>query len=142
MLCADVEGGQGEWSDGEDHGMGHTGLEEGEDEDDFIAINAAGNTGAGEEGGGCKWHPNTVKMLRLLRKRVKEDQENQQGARGVGFRAISKGSRRNRAANQFFEILQLKTWDFIQVKQVRRAPTLVLDQSHRGDITDRIVLPF
>jgi hypothetical protein len=126
----DVDMNGGGWSDGEDHGMGghhdHPEDPEGldgdddDDDDDFIAINAAGTGGGSHDVGNCKWHPNTVKMLRVLRKRVKEDQENQQRAgRGVGFRTISKGSRRNRAANQFFEILQLKTWDFIQVKQVR-----------------------
>jgi chromatin segregation and condensation protein Rec8/ScpA/Scc1 (kleisin family) len=33
------------------------------------------------------------------------------------FDRISKGSSRRTAVNMFFEILQLKTWDYIEVKQ-------------------------
>lgn len=111
----------GPWHDG---GLGGRGREEDdeeeaggddeEDDDEFISQNAAQEDGAA-------WHPNTVKMLKVLRRRVGDS-----GSGRVGFQRLSQGSRRNRAANQFFEILQLKTWDFIQVDQVRACRLMAL----------------
>lgn len=110
----------GPWHDGGLGGRGReedeeeAGGDEEEDDDEFISQNAAQEDGAA-------WHPNTVKMLKVLRRRVGDS-----GSGRVGFQRLSQGSRRNRAANQFFEILQLKTWDFIQVDQVRACRLMAL----------------
>ncbi|CAK4570169.1 unnamed protein product [Aphanomyces euteiches] len=58
-----------------------------------------------------KWHPHTVKVLKVLRKSL-EDKET------VSFNALAKTTRSRRtAAALFFEMLQLKTLDIIQVEQ-------------------------
>ncbi|ETW01444.1 hypothetical protein H310_06959 [Aphanomyces invadans] len=58
-----------------------------------------------------KWHPHTVKVLRVLRQAL-EDKET------VSYKALAKTTRSRRtAAALFFEMLQLKTLDFIDVDQ-------------------------
>ena len=61
---------------------------------------------------GGKWHPHTLKVLNMLR-------NNMGGAEGgsLSFKSLSDGCSRRTAAGVFFELLQLKTWDFINVDQ-------------------------
>jgi hypothetical protein len=76
-----------------------------EDENDFIRQNDTDDQVT------TKWHPNTVKMCKMLRSQLSQRD-------AVTFSHVSQNSRRTKAANKFFEILQLKTWNFIEVKQV------------------------
>lgn len=57
------------------------------------------------------WHPKTVKVVHFLKREMEKGP--------VTFKKISKGIKRKTAASCFFEILQLKTWDYIELKQVR-----------------------
>jgi cohesin complex subunit SCC1 len=58
-----------------------------------------------------KWHKHTVKVLEMLQRTMPKDDEH------LSFDAISKGCSRRTAASVFFELLQLKTWDFVEVEQ-------------------------
>lgn len=74
----------------------------------------------------AKWHKHTVRVYKHLRKSMRdasapvdeEDEETKDLPGQVQFFDITKNvkTRRN-AASVFFEILQLKTWDFIDVDQ-------------------------
>jgi len=57
-----------------------------------------------------QWHPNTLKILKFLRRQMKNKKE-------ISFSSISKGIKRRTAAACFFELLQLKTWGFIELNQ-------------------------
>ena len=58
-----------------------------------------------------KWHKHTVKVLEMLQRTMPKDDEQ------LSFDAISKGCSRRTAASVFFELLQLKTLDFVEVEQ-------------------------
>jgi cohesin complex subunit SCC1 len=73
-----------------------------EDDGDIEETTADGHT--------RKWHPHTVKVMELLRDRL-ETQES------VGFMGMARGRKKRTAAGCFFELLQLKTWNYIDVKQ-------------------------
>jgi cohesin complex subunit SCC1 len=70
-----------------------------------------------------KWHKHTVKVLQLLQRRMlPSEEEDEEGAAEekpteVTFQDISHNCSRRTAASVFFETLQLKTWDFIDVEQ-------------------------
>lgn len=70
-----------------------------------------------------KWHKHTVKVLSLLKQNMTsgakedDDEEGQTKATELSYDKLSAGCSRRTAASVFFEILQLKTWDFIEVEQ-------------------------
>jgi chromatin segregation and condensation protein Rec8/ScpA/Scc1 (kleisin family) len=67
-----------------------------------------------------KWHKHTVKVLQLLQRRMlptKNDDDEEEKPTEVAFQDISHNCNRRTAASVFFETLQLKTWDFIEVEQ-------------------------
>jgi cohesin complex subunit SCC1 len=81
---------------------------------------------AGEEASStAKWHKHTVRVFKHLKKCMKDpdqvvdaDVEAADLPEQVQFHEITKNVRtRRNAASVFFEILQLKTWDFIEVDQ-------------------------
>ncbi|CAM9145063.1 unnamed protein product [Chrysoparadoxa australica] len=83
--------------------------------EDEAAVEATASTGQEGEGEGpqvpaAKWHPHTVKVLQLLR-----DQMATKDA--VSFQNMTQGAKRRTAAGAFFELLQLKTWDYIELTQ-------------------------
>ncbi|CAN0291957.1 unnamed protein product, partial [Discosporangium mesarthrocarpum] len=57
-----------------------------------------------------KWHPHTVKVLNLVRKQLKSKPS-------VTYASLTRGAKRRTAAGAFFELLQLKTWDFVELGQ-------------------------
>lgn len=62
-----------------------------------------------------KWHPHTVKVLSMLKRSMpREDSKNEQV---LSYDLLSKGCTRRTAAGVFFELLQLKTWDFLELDQ-------------------------
>lgn len=96
-------------------------LEEGdEDEDDDEGRQALGEVASSTN----KWHPHTVKVLKHLQSRMRDpdvdtgDDADEDLPDHLQFQEMTKKviSRRN-AASVFFELLQLKTWDFIDVDQ-------------------------
>jgi len=81
----------------------------GGEEFDLRAVNDIAQ-GEKEEAG--KWHPHTSKVLGMLKNNMVESNN---GA--LSFNNLSVGCSRRTAAGVFFELLQLKTWDFIDVNQ-------------------------
>uniref|UniRef100_A0A7S4K6T6 Rad21/Rec8-like protein C-terminal eukaryotic domain-containing protein n=1 Tax=Odontella aurita TaxID=265563 RepID=A0A7S4K6T6_9STRA len=91
----------------------------------------------------AKWHKHTVRVLVMLKRNMttgKEGTTKMGGAEGeeadadaeaeakatqLGYDRLSRGCSRRTAAGVFFELLQLKTWDFLELSQ---------DESY-GDIT-------
>jgi len=84
----------------------------GEDEEDTP------RQAAGDElvSSNTKWHKHTVKVFTLL-KRSMTDAEDSDRPHQLSFDNLSKGSSRRTAAGVFFELLQLKTWDYIEIDQ-------------------------
>lgn len=80
---------------------------------------AAGTDAVSSE---SKWHKHTVKVLSMLKNEMGngEDDDATEGAAPGGelsYNKLSKGCSRHTAASAFFELLQLKTWDFIELDQ-------------------------
>jgi cohesin complex subunit SCC1 len=78
-----------------------------------------------------KWHVHTVKVLAML----KQNMGMGEGAEGeepklqqLSFDDLSKGCSRRTAASVFFELLQLKNWDFVDLDQEE-------EEGGFGDIT-------
>ncbi|KAG7382174.1 Double-strand-break repair protein rad21 [Phytophthora pseudosyringae] len=58
-----------------------------------------------------KWHPHTVKVMKVLRKSLNDKEE-------VTYKQLTKKTQdRRTAAALFFELLQLKTLDYVDVEQ-------------------------
>ncbi|GMF65956.1 unnamed protein product [Phytophthora lilii] len=58
-----------------------------------------------------KWHPHTVKVMKVLRKSLQNKEE-------VTYKQLTKKTQNRRtAAALFFELLQLKTLDYVDVEQ-------------------------
>lgn len=58
-----------------------------------------------------KWHPHTVKVMKVLRKSLQNKEE-------VTYKQLTKNTQdRRTAAALFFELLQLKTLDYVDVEQ-------------------------
>jgi hypothetical protein len=88
-------------------------LEEGEEEGLAAASPPAARAGGEGEGGeevAFVWHPNTVKILLFLRRQIK-------GKRAVSLKKLAAEASRTNVAKFFWELLQLKTWDFITLEQ-------------------------
>jgi cohesin complex subunit SCC1 len=73
-------------------------------------IQADANASVHVDAAGNKWHPHTTKVLGMLR-------NNMEGEKSLSFTTLSEGCSRRTAAGVFFELLQLKTWDYIDVNQ-------------------------
>ena len=81
-----------------------------DDDDDDETRQALGD----KEGTSQKWHQHTVKVLQMLQRNIGDDTGEHQA---VSYDALSKNCSRRTAASVFFELLQLKTWDFIEIDQ-------------------------
>lgn len=58
-----------------------------------------------------KWHPHTVKVMKVLRKSLDDKEE-------VTYKQLTKNTQSRRtAAALFFELLQLKTLDYVDLTQ-------------------------
>ena len=67
-----------------------------------------------------KWHKHTVKVLSMLKNQLaNRDDTGAYASKGgeLSYDQLSKGCSRHTAASVFFELLQLKTWDFIELDQ-------------------------
>mmetsp|Transcript_43079 Transcript_43079/g.47952 ORF Transcript_43079/g.47952 Transcript_43079/m.47952 type:complete len:797 (+) Transcript_43079:217-2607(+) len=102
--------------------------EDDEDEDDIANRQALGDVASST----TKWHKHTVRVYQHLKKSMKDPNSTEDAAADddsdaspkqdlpeqIMFKQLTKNvvSRRN-AASVFFEMLQLKTWDFIDLNQ-------------------------
>lgn len=59
-----------------------------------------------------QWHAHTVKVLEIIKRNLEDQQIDD-----LSYQALTKGCSRRTASGFFFELLQLKTWDFIDVRQ-------------------------
>ena len=66
---------------------------------------------------GTKWHKHTVKVLDMLKKNMAKNAEDEGKPDQLFYDKLSDGVSRRTACGVFFELLQLKTWDFIELDQ-------------------------
>lgn len=66
---------------------------------------------------GSKWHKHTVKVFEMLKRNIAEVEDDKEGPHVLSFDKLSKGTSRRTACGVFFELLQLKTWSFIELNQ-------------------------
>merc|ERR1711971_1497491 len=59
-----------------------------------------------------QWHVHTVKVLEIIKRNLQDEERD-----NLSYRSLTKGCSRRTASGFFFELLQLKTWDFIDVRQ-------------------------
>ncbi|TDH65952.1 uncharacterized protein CCR75_002645 [Bremia lactucae] len=72
-----------------------------------------------------KWHPHTVKVMKVLRQSLGDKEE-------VTYKQLTKKTRdRRTAAALFFELLQLKTLDYIDVKQAAPYSDITISRATR-----------
>jgi cohesin complex subunit SCC1 len=63
-----------------------------------------------------KWHKNTIKVLEVLRTSIRDSSEGG-AAQTLSLSSMAKGVSRRTAAGVFFELLQLKTLNFVEINQ-------------------------
>eukprot|EP00624_Nannochloropsis_granulata_P002272 evm.model.NODE_21577_length_8844_cov_12.987676.4 len=95
---------------------GEEGEEDEEEEESGIGARLRQPRGQGEEEEEVNfvWHPNTVKILTFLRRQLKGKEGRK---RGVTLQMLAAEASRANVAKFFWELLQLKTWDFVQLEQ-------------------------
>ncbi|KAL9179652.1 hypothetical protein ACHAXT_008942, partial [Thalassiosira profunda] len=68
-----------------------------------------------------KWHKHTVRVFGMLKRNMRSDEdeedEDEDKPTQLSYNKLSAGVSRRTAAGVFFEMLQLKTWDFIELNQ-------------------------
>lgn len=65
-----------------------------------------------------KWHKHTVKVLSMLQRNLANPSEDKVDVPShLSYSQLSNDCSRRTAASVFFELLQLKTWDFIELDQ-------------------------
>ena len=57
-----------------------------------------------------EWHPNTIKVVELLRDQLAANES-------LSFDALTAGANKRSAVGVFVELLHLKTWDFVALDQ-------------------------
>eukprot|EP00617_Octactis_speculum_P021342 CAMPEP_0185747040 /NCGR_PEP_ID=MMETSP1174-20130828/5719_1 /TAXON_ID=35687 /ORGANISM="Dictyocha speculum, Strain CCMP1381" /LENGTH=596 /DNA_ID=CAMNT_0028422061 /DNA_START=147 /DNA_END=1937 /DNA_ORIENTATION=+ len=76
------------------------------------------------------WHPHTTKVHQMLEKQFeKKNLVSYNEVTGLGKRKVG----RRTAAGVFFELLQLKTWDLIEVNQANSYGDIVVSKGPRFD---------
>jgi cohesin complex subunit SCC1 len=63
-----------------------------------------------------KWHKHTIRVLGMLKCNMNNEDEPDEEPK-LSYNKLSSGCSRRTAAGVFFEILQLKTWDFVELNQ-------------------------
>ena len=63
-----------------------------------------------------KWHKHTIRVLGMLKRNMNNEDEPDEEPK-LSYNKLSSGCSRRTAAGVFFEILQLKTWDFVELNQ-------------------------
>ncbi|CAN0138679.1 unnamed protein product, partial [Hapterophycus canaliculatus] len=96
----DLEASRDNTNDHDDGGDG--GGDGGGDKDDATAAAAGGRSDSGGALRQHKWHPHTVKVLKLVQKQLKAPR-----SPGVTHASLTRGAKRRTAAGAFFELLQV-----------------------------------
>jgi cohesin complex subunit SCC1 len=76
--------------------------------------------------GSTKWHKNTIKVFEVLKHNLKQKEV-------VSFDYLSKYATRRTASGLFFEMLQLKTLNYIEVDQNQSFGDIRITQGVRFD---------
>jgi cohesin complex subunit SCC1 len=76
--------------------------------------------------GSTKWHKNTIKVFEVLKYNLKEKDV-------ISFQTLSKSATRRTAAGLFFEMLQLKTLNYIEIDQDESFGDIQITQGVRFD---------
>mmetsp|Transcript_36913 Transcript_36913/g.60020 ORF Transcript_36913/g.60020 Transcript_36913/m.60020 type:complete len:700 (+) Transcript_36913:250-2349(+) len=100
--------------------------EEGDEHDStegFLTQNPARSSESGTE---SNWHQRTVNMMKLC-SRLLEDKEE------LTYQSLAKGRKRRTVASCFFEILQLKTWDRIELSQDAPYENIIISRGPKFD---------
>ncbi|KAL3807089.1 hypothetical protein ACHAXA_002115 [Cyclostephanos tholiformis] len=91
----------------------------------------------GSVAGDAKWHKHTIRVLSMLRRNMQSDDELGEEEMGklsqLSYNKLSTGCSRRTAAGAFFEILQLKTWDFVELNQQKSYGDIVITPGTRFD---------
>ena len=86
-----------------------------------------------------KWHTHTVKVLRKIKSEMKslnadeDDEEEMAKDAQLSYKKLISGVNRRTAAGVFFEMLQLKTWDFVELNQEKSYGDITITPGLRYD---------
>jgi cohesin complex subunit SCC1 len=86
-----------------------------------------------------KWHTHTVKVLRKIKNEMKsrntdeDDEEDMAKDSQLSYKKLISGVNRRTAAGVFFEMLQLKTWDFVELSQDKSYGDIIITPGLRYD---------
>ena len=100
-----------------------------------------GQQQSGQVAGDAKWHKHTLRVLSMLKRNMQSDHadedeldEEETGKPAqLGYNKLSTGCSRRTAAGAFFEILQLKTWDFVELNQEKSYGDITITPGLRFD---------
>ena len=86
-----------------------------------------------------KWHKHTVRVFGMLKRNMQssdadeDDEEEMAKPTQLGYNKLSAGCSRRTAAGVFFEMLQLKTWDYVELNQEKSYGDIVISPGVRFD---------
>mmetsp|Transcript_40513 Transcript_40513/g.73007 ORF Transcript_40513/g.73007 Transcript_40513/m.73007 type:complete len:788 (+) Transcript_40513:331-2694(+) len=86
-----------------------------------------------------KWHKHTVRVHSMLKRNMQSrnpdelDEEEMEKPAQLGYNKLSAGCSRRTAAGVFFEMLQLKTWDFVELNQDKSYGDIMITPGLRFD---------
>jgi cohesin complex subunit SCC1 len=105
-------------------------------------------TATGEEGGAprqlageelvshnSKWHKHTVRVLGMLKRNLQSNDgdDDDDEPKELSYNKLIAGCSRRTAAGVFFEMLQLKTWDFVELEQNKSYGDITITPGVRFD---------
>ncbi|KAL3774900.1 hypothetical protein ACHAW5_009119 [Stephanodiscus triporus] len=113
-------------------------------EKDFYEIGEEEEVGGhqpGQVAGDAKWHKHTIRVLSMLKRSMQSDHANEDELDNeemgkpaqLSYNKLSTGCSRRTAAGAFFEILQLKTWDFVELNQEKSYGDITITPGLRFD---------
>jgi len=85
-----------------------------------------------------KWHKHTVRVLGMLKRNMQSDEaelgeDESEKPSQLSYNKLSAGCSRRTAAGVFFEMLQLKTWDFVELNQDKSYGDIMVSPGLRFD---------
>lgn len=92
---------------------------------------------AGEElaSHNSKWHKHTVRVLGMLKRNMQSNDgdDDEDEPKELSYNKLIAGCSRRTASGVFFEMLQLKTWDFIELEQNKSYGDITITPGLRFD---------
>lgn len=86
-----------------------------------------------------KWHKHTIRVFGMLKRNMRshnadeDDAEEMEKQVQLSYNKLSAGCSRRTAAGVFFEMLQLKTWDYVELNQDKSYGDIVITPGIRFD---------